>query len=218
MTAIQFRYTLVADGPSDRALLPIIDWVLRRCGPQPPQLSERQFLDPRILDAPPRPLRDRIRRALELFPCDVLFVHRDAETAKRQDRVDEIERSLLSGGPPHVCLVPVRMTEAWLLIDEPAIRSAAGNPNGTHPLDLPPIATIEAVPDPKQMLRDLLLQATALHGRRRENFKSEIGRRVYRVSELIENFQLLDNLPAFREFRQDTAKVVAAWLNGTARN
>lgn len=216
MTATQFRYTLVADGPSDRALLPIIDWVLRRCGPEPPQLSERQFLDPRVLDATPHGLRDKIRRALELFPCDVLFVHRDAETATRQERVDEIEHSLPPGSTPHICLVPVRMTEAWLLIDEHAIRTAAGNPNGTHPLDLPAVGTIEAIPDPKQMLRDLLLQATALHGRRRENFKSEIGRRVCRVAELIEDFRLLHNLPAFQEFGHDTERVVATWVKEVA--
>jgi hypothetical protein len=37
----------------------------------------------------------------------------------------------------HIPVVPVRMTEAWLLADEFAIRSAPGNPNGTQSLDLP---------------------------------------------------------------------------------
>jgi hypothetical protein len=38
---------------------------------------------------------------------------------------------------PVVCVVPVRMMEAWLLIDEMAIRRVAGNPNGRIPIELP---------------------------------------------------------------------------------
>ena len=32
-------------------------------------------------------------------------------------------------------IVPVRMTEAWLLLDESAIRRVAGRPHGDEPLD-----------------------------------------------------------------------------------
>jgi hypothetical protein len=67
-------YTLVADGPSDRALLPIIDWAIE-------QNSDirfaQQYADASLLRA--TGLRERVTRALQIYPCDVLFVHRDAE-------------------------------------------------------------------------------------------------------------------------------------------
>jgi hypothetical protein len=211
MARLELRYTLVADGPSDRALMPILTWLLRQLQEVHGRALVPQFFDPRPLDNPPSGLGAKIARALELFPCAVLFVHRDAETSGRPARVREIEQALPSSVAPHVCVVPVRMTEAWLLIDQRAIRTAAGNPNATHPLVMPPMAAIESIPDPKQSLRDLLLEATAFRGRRRNRFERDLGRRVQRVAELIEDFRPLRQLSAFQEFEKETRSVVVAW-------
>ena len=51
-----------------------------------------------------------------------------------------------------VCVVPVRMQEAWLLIDEAALRRAAGDPNGTQPLAMPDVQRLEELADPKQLI------------------------------------------------------------------
>lgn len=112
-----FRYTLVADGPSDRALLPIINWVLAGT-PLTAGISE-QVADFRHLTDPPTTLVGRIRRALLEYPCDLLFVHRDAEIERREVRTEEI-RAASEAAPVSmwVRVVPVRMTEAWLLIDD----------------------------------------------------------------------------------------------------
>ena len=216
MTAPELRYTLVADGPGDRALLPILMWLLRQLEDVGACALVPQFFDPRPFDDPPSELAGRIGRALQLFPCHVLFVHRDAETSTRQDRVREIELALPRNTAPHVCVVPVRMTEAWLLIDQRAIRIAAGNPNGTHPLAMPTLPTIESLPDPKQMLRSLLLEATAFRGRRRSKFEREVNQRVQRVADLIEDFQPLRGLSAFQAFERETRSVVVAWLSNAA--
>ena len=80
-------------------------------------------------------LADRILYALEYFPCNLLLIHRDAEGRSRDERLQEITNSLQVVFPitqeiPSVCVVPVRMTEAWLLFSEDAIRYAAGNLSG----------------------------------------------------------------------------------------
>src|SRR5437879_4419789 len=90
------RYTLVSDGPTDCALLPIIDWVLRSL----PQLADRdlgrEWADLRQVEHQPG-LAGKIHPALQHYPCDVLFVHRDAESSDRrirQQRLAEIEAAM----------------------------------------------------------------------------------------------------------------------------
>lgn len=80
-------------------------------------------------------------------------------------RQDEIEQSIRAIGVqisvPHVCVIPVRMTEAWLLFDEAAIRQAAGNRLGRAPLALPPLDEVEQEPDPKSLLYEACAQPLA---------------------------------------------------------
>lgn len=198
------RYTLVADGSSDRALIPILTWLLRQIlGPKPIQ---GEFSDLRRLPNPPNRLAERIDRSVELYPCDLLFVHRDADGANIEHRVAEIGcavRKTSVATLPAVCVVPVRMQEAWLLIDEAALRSAAGNPNGNEPLDLPSVKKLEALPDPKRILHRLLRRASGLQGRRLGRFNERLG---HRVAELIEDFGPLYCLPAFQRLAADVAK------------
>ena len=203
----RLRYTLVADGSSDRSLVPILTWLLRgSCGLQPIQ---GEFSDLRRLPNPPRSLAERIDRSVELFPCDLLFVHRDAERAAVEHRAAEIGRAVrktkVATGPV-VCVVPVRMQEAWLLIDEAALRHAAGNPNGREPLNLPSVETLEALPDLKQILHDLLRQASGLRGRRLRSFSERLS--GHRVAELIEDFDPLYRLTAFQRLAADVERTV----------
>jgi hypothetical protein len=102
-------------------------------------------------------LKGKIAAALDRYPCDLLFVHRDAESSERtvyQQRRDEIRQAMESHSIPYVCVVPVRMTEAWLLIDADAIRNAVDNPASKAQIDRPagsdqrPEATLARSPDP----------------------------------------------------------------------
>ena len=130
MTAL--RYTLVADGSSDRCLLPIIDSVLNEI----PDIADvgRRFAEAMTRGT----LEERVSDAARQFPADVIFVHRDAEREGLHARVAEIQAALAHfSGPLCVATVPVRMTEAWLLIDEDAIRRAADNPNGRAYVGIP---------------------------------------------------------------------------------
>ena len=205
----RLSYTLVSDGSSDRALLPILSWLLRGfCGSLPIQPA---LADLKRLRNPPRSLVDRIERSIELYPCDLLFVHRDAEGVGFEARIAEITAAVsesIATSKPAVCIVPVRMSEAWLLIDESAIRHAAGNPNGSVPFDLPSPHRLEQLPDPKRVLHEVMRRASGLRGRRLTSFNRRLHR--IRVADWIDDFSPLNRLSAFRHLSADLEQVVTS--------
>ena len=207
----RLRYTLVSDGSSDAALLPILTWLLRNNGLQ--KAIQAEWADLGRLHWQTKPsLAEKIRQGVELYPCELLFVHRDAERESREKRVEEIEAALAQAGlgrlaPKSVCVVPVRMQEAWLLFDEGAIKQAAGNRSSREALDLPPLRYLEAVADPKFELHDRLRRASGLHGRRLRSFL--VAQRARRVAELIDDFSPLRALLAFQALEHDIRAIVA---------
>jgi hypothetical protein len=203
------RFTLVSDGPSDQALIPILMWSLRRHGAR--RAIEPQWADPRRVPNPPRQLAPRIRLSLKLYPCELLFIHRDAEAQAFTQRFEEIFQALdelrnEGAIPPFVRVVPIRMMEAWLLLNEAAIRAAADNPNGRDELNLPGIREVENIPDPKEVLHRLLIEASGLGPRRRRALNPR--RLVYRVADLSEDFSVLDDIPAFARFDVELGSVL----------
>jgi hypothetical protein len=185
----EIRYTLLADGPSDKALIPILNWLLQQHNPEIP--IQPTWADLSRVPQRPRSLIDKIQQSVDLYPCDILFVHRDAENQPREFRVREINEALeqLDPKPPYLGVVPVRMQEAWLLFDESAIRQAAGNPNGRTQLSLPQLKRIEDLPDPKQDLYQLIKLASGLNGRRLK--KLSLSSCAIRVADYIVDFSPL---------------------------
>jgi len=203
-------FTLVTDGSSDVVLLPILTWLLRKNGVALP--LQGRWADTRRARLPQRvTLTERIRVALDLYPCDLLFVHRDAEREPRERRAAEIQEALY-GLPPNspqptaVCVIPVRMQEAWLLFDDLAIKTAAGNRSFRENLDLPTLKDLESLADPKSVLYDCLRRASGLRGRRLRSFP--VNQRARRVADLIEDFSPLRALSAFDSLEADVRKIV----------
>lgn len=197
-------FTLLSDGSSDRALIPVLRWLLR-------QNSTRDFIDQwadlRLQRQGLRPLSERIQVALALYPCDLLFVHRDAEGESRDTRVQEIREHLRGTAQATVvCVVPVRMQEAWLLFDKAAIRRAADNPRGRMTLATPPLDRLEEIPDPKDRLWQLLSVASGLRPGRLRRFSP--APRVHRLAELIEDFSPLRRLSAFYALEEELKAVL----------
>lgn len=96
------------------------------------------------------------------------------------------------------------MTEAWLLLDEAAIRTAADCPRGSTPLDLPSRPeSAESDPNPKATLRRALLAASEKRGRRKIRFESDLPQRVQRVAELVTRYDTLARLPSYRRLHTD---------------
>lgn len=186
--------TLVGDGPSDEVLIPIISKVIDQ---RFPDVNYAIVFAKTCLSDGPRNIAQKSARAIRDYPCHLLIVHRDAEREDPNSRVDEIHVAL-GNRHPYVPLAPIRMTEAWLLVDEIAIRRASGNPNGREPIELPNIRTLEYLVDPKSILESLIKSASGLAGRRLNALNT--ARLKWRVSENIESLTALRTIPAFARF------------------
>ncbi len=195
---MELRYTLLSDGSSDRVLISVLNWLLHThlsdCAIQPEWADLRHF-DRSLTNT----LEKRIQLSIELYQCELLFIHRDSERDSHTIRVNEIRTTVNQiesfVSVPTVCVVPVRMTEAWLLFDIVALRQAASNPNGSTPLRFPELRRLEHQLDPKDVLYNLLRQASGLSSRRLKGFP--VSDRAHRVAELINDFSPLRILPAF---------------------
>jgi hypothetical protein len=210
----RLRYTLLSDGSSNKALLPIITWLLHQHLQNVAIQGEWSDLR-RLRKPPPRSdIPERIRLSIDLYPCDLFFIHRDAEGAHPDQRVREITEAVQTARanniqvPPTISVVPVRMLESWLLFDINAIRMVAGNPNGIQPLNLPPLNDIENLPDPKEILRRMLRDASELSGRRLSRFNSHSA--LLRIPELIDDFGQLRNLTAFQKLESDITQTISS--------
>lgn len=204
MTAL--RSLFLADGPSDLPLAGLLE-VLCAQHRREVQITA---IDPRNLHAPSRTVEDRLRFLFQqdVHP-DLVFVHRDAESQHPEERVAEVLRGAVAAGvePNRVVpVVPVRMTEAWLLLDEVEIRRVAGRPSSTNSLGLPAVSRIESVPDPKALLSEILLEAGRPAGRRRrDQFKRDFGRHRALLLQRLDLEGPIDRLPAWQKLKHDIA-------------
>jgi len=191
--------TLLADGSSDRVLEPILGWLLDEHCPHPYTIDYAPIKT--------GPLELRLAQALHEYPCDLLFVHRDAERIDPMDRQAEVDAawSAHARAARLVTIIPVRMTEAWLLFNEDLIRQAAGNPNGTMPLQLPRLARMELLPDPKETLFEALRVAAGRSPSRMRKFNPEVHR--HRITEIASSFAPLRELAAFQRLEAQVRAV-----------
>ena len=191
------RFLLVCEGSSDTALLPHIQRLLTRYGY--PDSPGEAWSDGRRLV-------DKVRNGLQrLGQFDLLFVHRDADNAGANPRYHEIENAIQEAEyrGPWVAIVPVRMTEAWILLDEAAIRRVVRRPDGRTPLALPTPRESERMADPKTILETVLLDASETRGRRRREIREDLPnlRR-----QLLRNLPVggpLEQLASWSRFRDD---------------
>lgn len=196
------RFMLVCEGSSDAGLREhILNFLDGRTQTVPDCVV--QFEGRRLSDK----IRDGFNRRGE---CDLLFVHRDADNAGAAARYREIAAAVQDVGyaGPWVGIVPVRMTEAWLLLDEAAIRQTANNPRGRMPLNLPAPGAVERIADPKSTLESALLRARGNRGRRRDRDRLEFSALRRRLLVSLPPGGPLEQLPSWTRFRDDTIAAV----------
>lgn len=216
---VEYRVTLVSEGSSDRMLQPALHWLISQYTPGATVTIERADLGE--LPQPPKRLCDKVSIGYQIYPCDLMLVHRDADNVEPDDRHMEVADALQQARtddpeiPEAVPVVPVRMSEAWLLIDEPALRSAAGNPRGREAVSLPALQALEAQPNPKKMLHDLLRNASGTRGRKLRNF--DVGAAKFRLADLISNYDRLRELRAFQRLEADIKRVLSEWPKPSCR-
>ena len=117
---------LLAEGTSDKALLPILRWVLACASPVEARI---EWVDTTTVERGSGSLGDKVQAARIVCPCDLLFVHRDADKQPSQWRYDEIHQAV--GGRLHVAVVPIRMAESTiraLIAWRPAARRSPPSP------------------------------------------------------------------------------------------
>ena len=145
----------------------------------------------------------------------MLFVHRDAESLelkKITERKKEVFDAVSATSSFRtIAVIPIKMMETWLLIDEEAIKKAAGNRNYKGNIELPAIQNLEKEQDPKGLLHNLLKKASGLKGRNLERFNAHQA--VHLVAENIENYSILRKLAAFQTFEEDLKMALGAALN-----
>ncbi len=203
MDTIEIRYTLIADGSSDKSLKSIIDWTLDDLFPG--IVFNGVFADFRSLPDPPVSLSEKIHMAEVYYPFHILFVHRDAESIEPyiiEQRKSEIAKSLNEKQSDiTVCVIPVKMMETWLLIDKEAIKKAAGNRNYHGTLELPKIKNLESEAEPKQLLHQLLKEACGLKGRNLKKFNPH--KHIHLLADYIQDYSPLRKLAAFKAFENE---------------
>jgi len=204
----EIKYTLIADGSSDKTLLSIIKWLLDDLYPKVP--TQGILADFRGLPNPPKTLSQKLNLAKRYYPFDIVFVHRDAESINPKSIVQrqaEIQKEIgKSEYGKTVCIIPIKMMETWLLIDPEAIKKAAGNRNYAGKINLPALKKLEKENQPKKLLHELLLNASGLKGRNLRKFN--VDKAVHLVSENIQNFGVLRELEAFSVFEKNLTAVL----------
>jgi hypothetical protein len=202
-------FVLIAEGSSDRGLVRHIETLCIQAGADEASGSAPDF----SLISVGKSLQDRLQAAIELEPsANLFFLHRDADSRDHEPRHAEIRAAVeaVPGNIASVAVVPVQETEAWLLLDEKAIRQVAANPNGHAPLNLPAPSAVERRAHPKEHLQEALIAASELTGRRLDRFKSQFGSQRRVLLELLSVGGPLEQVNSWTRLRADIRAAIDA--------
>jgi len=194
-------YVLVAEGSSDASLVPVINWAISNAG--------CMYINPIVADfsslrKKPNSVLDKILACRSLYrEADIVVVHRDSDNVGWNCRRREVEEAWSQSAYTKGCvpLIPVAMTEAWLLVDPIAILRSLSNPNGNVPVEFPAIGSLENIRNPKECLFRHDQQMSGLSRRRQEQinvFQVRSG-----ISKYISDYSLLRKIPSFARFEDD---------------
>ncbi|WP_105973299.1 hypothetical protein [Streptomyces geranii] len=170
----------------------------------------------RLPNKPGRSVANKLRAAQQLSDgeneFDLVVVHRDSDRERPDERRREITDavSAVSPGLAHVPAIPVRMLEAWLLLDQVAIREVAGNPNGRVALNLPRPARAESVPDPKEMLKQAIATASEESGRRLQKLQARFPENRARLLQMLDREGPIRQLASWRSFTDDLREALGS--------
>ena len=208
---MRIHFVLVGEGTSDDGLIPHLETLCIELG-----ASEvtGTALDFQRLDRPIRKtVLAKLQAALQLEPTATLFfIHRDADRQDPRPRYDEIRDAVGRCGlrKPYVSLVPVQETEAWLLLDENAIRTVAGRPRGRRPLDLPRPREVETIANSKEKLQMALVEASEFSGRRLAKFRHDFPNHRRLLLQRMQTGGVLLEVPSWLRLREELESAVSS--------
>lgn len=171
-----------------------------------------------------RPYRGSVSEKLAEFlaeelPVDLIFLHRDADRAGHVARESEVYEAAASlpGCPPVVPVVPTTMTEAWLLVDETAIRAIAGNPKGSMDIGLPPLHGIEGVADAKARLKQCIGVASGATGAELARLNGQYSSNRAALLSRLNPDGRVRHLPSWVRLEEDVQSFIARTPRTSAR-
>lgn len=206
---------LFAEGPTDHdflggLLLRVVRDLCARKALTPVELGEvRRHHSSGAAGDAPRELRILEAARADLGAWDLLFIHADGNSDQRRAREERVEPAVqklvveLAGyGGRTVAVVPVRSTEAWMLVDGEALREVFGSSFSDEGLGLPARPRdVEKLSDPRAKLRETFQATTPRRRALRRGWDSELL--AARVS-----LQALRQVPAYQRFEEDLEKAL----------
>ena len=144
----------------------------------------------------------------------ILVVHADADHPTREKALRERFQpgyTLVQRTEGKICknllpIIPVRMTEAWMLADHEAMQNVLETSLRIQELGLPSKARqVESDPDPKHTLRQIMQKAAAERSRRRRevdlnSLYAPLGSRI--------SLERLGNVPSYKQFMKDLTETL----------
>lgn len=201
---MRIHFVLIGEGVSDDGLVPHLENLCIDLGADE---VTGIAIDFRRLDQPVGHSVDaKLSAAVQLEPeANLFFIHRDADDPDPGPRYTEISHAVGVVGlsAQWVGLVPVQETEAWLLLDESAIRMVARRPRGTNDLNLPTPRLVESVARPKERLQGALVAASELSGRKLAKFRRDFPEHRRILLQRLPIRGLLASVPSWRRLEMD---------------
>ena len=203
MTARNVSFAFLCEGSSDTGLIAHLETLLVDFGAQ----EATGMPDTRKGTIPAR-LRQLLTEGTGTG-IDMVFIHRDSDGPDRDGREREIRRGVEESGFPHpfIPVIPVQETEAWLLLDEQAIRDVVAS-QGKQPLRLPKPNAIEGTRNPKEILQKALLAASETSGRRLKKEKNSFSRHRRVLMQRLDPFGAVRNLPSWQCLERDIKRAL----------
>jgi len=215
---INLTLALYAEGATDKGFLPVliqrtVQQLLEEKGRSVIDVSEPFVID---IDADEASRQaDRIlvaaRRAMGYH---ALLIHVDSDypqpdramRERVQPGLDLVQQSSEQLCRDLVPVIPVQMTESWMLADPDTLRAVIGTDATSAELGLPHLHEVESLADPKQRLQQAVRTAGL---RRRTPRKIEVGT-IYRPLAERLSLQELQRVPSYQRFTGDMLAVLVA--------
>ncbi len=197
------RYILWSEGTGDRGLCRVLNWLLVQNDVYEPEfISENHRNYAKLSDL------------MRVEYGHLLVIHKDADSKEEIDgkgpktRRDLVEKWISETEvvlPPVVIVIPVQMTESWLLICERTLREWGRLRKGKACPILP--ADVESQGKTKEKLKRIMeeIQGDSMTWEDFSMSKDDLWRTMERVHQ---GFSVLDSIPSYRRLRDDVAQVV----------
>jgi len=207
---------LYCEGPTDQRFFSIL---IQRISQQILARRERPFVEVLPVDVikakAPRHDEAILQAANQAAGYHALIVHADADHPTREKALQErfhpgyelVQRSTKKVCKNLLPVIPVYMTEAWMLADYKTLQAMLETRMSPQELGLPRrTKLIESDPDPKWTLNQLVKKAYPKQSR---NW-NKIVEKLYDELALFINLERLEALTAYKEFVKDMTQILMA--------